>query len=53
MTESKKVNYIDIDLMSKMCHPIAVTLFDSPVEPMTAFAEHDISLLESALNNPK
>lgn len=39
--------------MSKMCHPIAVTLFDSPIEPMTAFSEHDRSLLESALNNPK
>lgn len=39
--------------MSKMCHPIAVALFDSQVEPMTAFSEHDRALLESALYNPK
>ncbi len=39
--------------MSKMCHPIAVTLFDSATEPMTAFTEHDTALLESALHNPQ
>ena len=39
--------------MEKMCHPIAVALYDSQVEPMTKFDEHEIALLESALNNPK
>ena len=38
--------------MNKMCHPIAVTLFDSSVEPMTKFEDHNEHLLESALGNP-
>ena len=53
MTESKEVNYIDFNLMEKMCHPIAVALFDSKSEPMTRFNDHERSLLESALNNPR
>ena len=36
-----------------MCHPIAMTLFDSATEPMTAFTDHDTALLESALANPQ
>jgi death-on-curing family protein len=54
MTESEAVtNYIDFIMMEKMCHPIAVTLFDSRQEPMTHFGKHDRGLLESALNNPR
>lgn len=47
------INYIDFDVMEKMCHPIAVALFDSSNEPMTHFGKHDRALLESALNNPR
>lgn len=39
--------------MEKMCHPIAMALFDSGNEPMTNFDDHNLSLLESALANPK
>lgn len=39
--------------MKKMCHPIAMTLFDSGKEPMTLFDDHNRALLESALANPK
>ena len=39
--------------MKKMCHPLAVALFDSSVEPMTGFDEHERALLESALGNPQ
>jgi death-on-curing family protein len=39
--------------MEKMCHPIAVALFDSTIDPMTEFDDHERSLLESALNNPR
>lgn len=39
--------------MQKMCHPIAVALFDSTYEPMTTFDDHEKALLESALNNPR
>ncbi|MCR4275496.1 MAG: type II toxin-antitoxin system death-on-curing family toxin [Candidatus Wolfebacteria bacterium] len=53
MTESENINFINRELMEKMCHPIAVALFDSSVEPMTKFDDHEIALLESALNNPK
>lgn len=39
--------------MEKMCHPIAVALFDSEKDPMSKFHEHERALLESALNNPR
>jgi len=53
MTVTKSITYIDFELMKKMCHPIAVALFDSSVEPMTKFDEHERALLESALGNPR
>ncbi len=53
MTEPDQVNYIDFELMEKMCHPIAVAIFDSAKEPITKFHEHERALLESALNNPR
>lgn len=53
MTESKTIHYIDFDLMKKMCHPIAVALFDTTKDPMSKFDDHERSLLESALNNPR
>ena len=53
MTEPRSINYIDFELMKKMCHPIAVALFDSTVEPMTKFDEHERALLESSLGNPR
>jgi death-on-curing family protein len=48
-----EINYIDSELMKIWCHPFAVALFDSSVEPMTAFDSHDNSLLESALASPR
>lgn len=48
-----KVNYLDLEIMQKMCHPIAVALFDSTAEPMTQLGRHARPLLESALNNPR
>ncbi len=39
--------------MKKMCHPIAVAIFDSWSEPMTDFDDHERALLESALGNPQ
>lgn len=53
MIEPREVNYIDFELMQKMCHPIAVAIFDSASEPMTKFDDHERALLESALNNPR
>lgn len=53
MTEPEGINYIDSALMQKMCHPIAVDLFDSFTEPMTKFDDHERALLESALGNPQ
>jgi death-on-curing protein len=53
MIENKEVLYIDFNLMRTMCHPIAMTLFDSKVDPMTDFDDHERALLESALNNPR
>ncbi len=53
MIELDHINYIDSELMKTMCHPIAVELYDSKVDPMTKFDEHERSLLDSALNNPR
>lgn len=53
MIENKEVLYIDFNLARTMCHPIAMTLFDSTVDPMTNFDDHEYTLLESALNNPR
>ncbi len=47
------VNYIDIELMKEMCHPLAVALFDTKDDPIAQFSEHELSLLDSTLNNPK
>lgn len=49
---SERTNYIDYPMMEKMCHPVAVALFESATEPMTQFTKHDRHLLESALSNP-
>lgn len=48
-----KTLYLDLELMEKICHPIAVAFFDRPGEPMPSFWPHDDSLLESALNQPR
>ncbi len=54
MTERREdIQYIDSPLMQKMCHPIAMALFDASQEPMTPFQEHESALLESALGNPQ
>ncbi|MBI3638165.1 type II toxin-antitoxin system death-on-curing family toxin [Candidatus Wolfebacteria bacterium] len=53
MTEPKEINYIDLELMEKMCHPLAVALFDSGIDPITHFSKHNKARLESALSNPK
>lgn len=53
MIDIKNIHYIDVDLMRKMCHPIAMALFDSKNDPMANFMEHECPLLESALNNPR
>jgi len=47
------INYIDIELMEKMCHPLAVALFNSTIDPITKFSEHDRARLEATLNNPR
>ena len=46
-------NYIDIEIMKKMCHPIAMALFDTADDPIARFGDHELSLLDSALGNPK
>ncbi|MEK7481976.1 MAG: type II toxin-antitoxin system death-on-curing family toxin [Patescibacteria group bacterium] len=53
MIKPEGINYIDLDLMEKMCHPLAVVLFDSKKDPITHFSKHDKAKLESTLNNPQ
>lgn len=52
-SEAEVVNYIDVALMEKMCHPLAVAVFDTSNDPIGKFDEHELSLLESALANPR
>ncbi len=53
MIEPKIIYYIDFELMEKMCHPIAVALYNSKKEPITHFSKHDKARLDATLNNPK
>lgn len=44
--------YLDMELMEKMCHKLAVAIFDTREDPIANFHEHT-DLLDSALNLPK
>lgn len=46
-------HYLDIDLIKQICHPMTVAYFDKEEEPIASFREHDIFLLDSAINSPK
>ena len=46
------VEYLDIELMEKMCHKLAVAVFDTKDDPIAHFHEHT-DLLDSALNLPR
>ena len=39
--------------MEKMCHKIAVAIFDTTEDPIAFFHEHDAGKLDAALNLPK
>lgn len=47
------VFYLDVELMKKMCHPIAVAIFKQSGEPIPKFEEHAIEKMEASLNSPK
>lgn len=47
------MEYLDLQLMEKMCHPIAVAIFDKDDDPIAKFHDHDEQGLVAALNNPK
>lgn len=47
------INYLDIELMEKMCHRLAVAIFDTEEDPITQFKDHEFPLLDSALKLPK
>jgi len=49
----QKVNYIDLDLMEKMCHPLAVAIFDKQDDPIANFHDAMLAKLDAALNNPR
>lgn len=53
MTGNKEVQYLDMELMEKMCHKLAVAIFDTTEDPIAQFKEHEIDKLDSALNLPK
>ena len=45
--------YLDVETMRKMCHPLAVAIFDTTEDPIAKFDEHELNLLDSALQNPR
>ena len=53
MTENNEVKYLDKDLMKKMCHKLAVAIFDTKEDPIANFHEHDSDKLDASLNLPK
>jgi death-on-curing protein len=52
MTDNKEIKYLDMELMEKMCHKLAVAIFDTREDPIARFHEHN-DLLDSALNLPR
>lgn len=46
-------NYLDKDLMEKMCHPLAVTFLNRINDPISIFSEGDIKKLDSCLKLPQ
>ena len=53
MTGNDKIQYLDMGLMERMCHKLAVAIFDTKEDPIAQFSEHEIEKLDSALNLPK
>ncbi len=47
------INYLDKELMEKMCHRLAVAVFDTKDDPIAFFHEHAEDRLDSALNLPR
>ncbi len=50
---AKEFFYLDIKLMEKMCHPLAVAIFNDSNDPIPSFQLHATQLLESSLGMPK
>lgn len=47
------INYLDAELMEKMCHRLAVAVFDTKDDPIAFFHEHSEEKLDAALNLPR
>lgn len=45
--------YLDLFLVEKMCHPLAVALFDNEEDRIPPMKNVKAALLDSALNSPK
>lgn len=45
--------YLDLELMEKVCHKLAVALFDQKEDPIAEFKDKELHLLESALAAPR
>jgi death-on-curing protein len=45
--------YLDRELMEKMCHRLAREVFDTSEDPIAEFHEHELYLLDSALQSPR
>ena len=48
-----QIVYLDLNLMEKMCHRVAVAVFNQESDPIPPFSTHTEQLLDSALNLPK
>ncbi len=48
-----EINYLNIKLMEKICHRLAVDVFNTKNDPIPPFKDHTMQLLDSALNLPK
>ena len=53
MTDNNEIKYLDMELMEKMCHKLAVAVFDTHEDPIAKFKEHDAEKLDAALSLPK
>lgn len=48
-----EIRYLDLELTEKICHRLAMAVFNTKDDPICPFEEHTVALLESALNLPR
>jgi len=49
----KRIVYLNLELMEKICHSLAIAIFNTYEDPIAEFKEHDTGRLDSTLQSLK